>query len=252
MLSLLRTMVTVFHRNSLRKLHAAAQYPVGLTQPHLPLPLQPSLAPVTTILPLVPSLRHTLTVPFLHPSFHPSHFRSLQWHWKLQFATQCIFFFTQTELHANNYCKESWVCLKLSGFWSIIANGPLLRLISTVQLLPRVRVVLWLGRVGASRHHRLRFSQTADIILNYSLIFIVMSTDKANSFPSLEKLLVKTEERRVLQICTTWKIQNSIASFIAKQFLHLNITADVGGKSHRSPPLDEEQQKTDKCWEREN
>lgn len=144
------------------KAPGCCQHPVSLTQQHLPLPLQPSLTPVTTI-----STPHTNRS--VSPSFLPSLAHSfIVVALETAVCHMAYFFFTWTELHANNYCKKSLVCLKLSGFGSTVVNGPLLRLSSTVQLLPRVRLVLWLGRV-ASRHHHLQFSQIASIILNCSL-----------------------------------------------------------------------------------
>lgn len=78
-----------------------------------------------------------------------------------------------------------------------------------------------------------------------------MSTDKANSFPSSEKLLVKTEERALQKrtVAKNTKLTCIIYyNTIPTPKLHSRCCGEISPES----TLDEEQQKTDKCWEREN
>jgi hypothetical protein len=53
--------------------------------------------------------------------------------------------------HANMHHKDSLFWSKGSDFWCTINPGPLMRLISDILLLPRVRVILWLGRASGGR-----------------------------------------------------------------------------------------------------
>lgn len=57
----------------------------------------------------------------------------------------CVCILPRTALHVNIHFNESLVWFKVSGFLSIVNTGPLLKLISDILLLPRVRVMLQRG-----------------------------------------------------------------------------------------------------------
>lgn len=64
-----------------------------------------------------------------------------------------MFFFSQTVLHTNIHCNNSLVWFKVSCFWTIINTEKLPRLLSDILLLPKVAMMLQLGRASMGRYY---------------------------------------------------------------------------------------------------
>lgn len=84
-----------------------------------------------------------------HHILHLSIEHSLKWHCKLLCVT--LYVYCPNTLHANTYCNELLVWFKVPGFWGTINTALSLRFISNNLLLPRSRMIGWLGSTSRGR-----------------------------------------------------------------------------------------------------